>query len=270
MLNLVRYVKTDPATYLIQYRKGKVRRQGSGLSFFYFAPSSTLVSVPLVSVDLPFMFAESTADSQEITLQGRVVYRIADPLRLSGPVNYALRPDGKGYVSDGPDRLNDRVLNQVQVAVRAEIASLALAEALTAGARLTEAVSARLRSAQTLEGLGLAVMDLAILAVKPTPETARALAAEMRERVLQDADQAVYRRRNATVDEERAIRENELQTDIAVAEKRRQVEEAVAEKARTIEREDLEGRIALEERRALLVEQAAANARTEADARAYA
>ncbi len=71
MLNLVRYVKTDPATYLIQYRKGKVRRQGSGLSFFYFAPSSTLVSVPLVSVDLPFMFAESTADFQEISLQGR-------------------------------------------------------------------------------------------------------------------------------------------------------------------------------------------------------
>ena len=277
MLNLVRYVKTDPATYLIQYRKGKVRRQGSGLSFFYFAPSSTLVSVPLVSVDLPFMFAESTADFQEITLQGRVVYRIADPLRLSGLVNYALRPDGKGYVSDGPDRLNDRVLNQVQVAVRAEIAPLALAEALTAGARLTEAVSARLRTAETLDALGMAVMDLAILAVKPTPETARALAAEMRERVLQDADQAVYRRRNATVDEERAIRENELQTDIAVAEKRRQVEEAemeakraVAEKARTIEREDLEGRIALEERRALLVEQAAANARTEADARAYA
>ena len=277
MLNLVRYVKTDPATYLIQYRKGKVRRQGSGLSFFYFAPSSTLVSVPLVSVDLPFMFAESTADFQEITLQGRVVYRIADPLRLSGLVNYALRPDGKGYVSDGPDRLNDRGLNQVQVAVRAEIAPLALAEALTAGARLTEAVSARLRSAETLDALGLVVMDLAILAVKPTPETARALAAEMRERVLQDADQAVYRRRNATVDEERAIRENELQTDIAVAEKRRQVEEAemeakraVAEKARTIEREDLEGRIALEERRALLVEQAAANARTEAGARADA
>ena len=63
MLNLVRYVKTDPATYLIQYRKGKVRRQGSGLSFF--VPSSTLMSVPLVSVDLPFMFAESTADFQE-------------------------------------------------------------------------------------------------------------------------------------------------------------------------------------------------------------
>ena len=110
-----------------------------------------------------------------------------------------------------------------------------------------------------------------------TPETARALAAEMRERVLQAPTRRSTAAGNATVDEERAIRENELQTDIAVAEKRRQVEEAemeakraVAEKARTIEREDLEGRIALEERRALLVEQAAANARTEADARAYA
>ena len=177
---------------------------------------------PAPGADVPLVpESRATADFQEITLQGWVVYRIADPLRLSGLVNYALRPDGKGYVSDGPDRLTDRVLNQVQVAVRAEIAPLTLAEALTAGARLTEAVSARLRSAETLDALGLAVMDLAILAVKPTPETARALAAEMRERVLQDADQAVYRRRNAAVDEERAIRENELQTDIAVAEKRR-------------------------------------------------
>jgi hypothetical protein len=276
LFGLVRYIKTDPSTYLIQYSKGKVRRQGSGLSFYYVAPSSTLVSVPLASVDLPFMFAESTADFQEITIQGRVVYRIADPQRLSGLVNYSLKPNGRDYVSDGPEHLGNRVLNQVQVAVRAELAPLSLAEALAAGARLTDAVSVRLRGSQTLDALGIALMDLAILAVKPTPETARALAAEMRERVLQDADQAVYRRRNASVDEERAIKENELKTDIAVAEKRRQVQEAemeakraVAEKARTIEREDLEGRIALEERRATLVEQSAANARIEADARAY-
>jgi len=55
-----------------------------------------------------------------------------------------------------------------------------------------------------------------------------------------------------------------------VEEAEMEAKRAVAEKARTIGREDLEGRIALEERRALLVEQAAANARTEADARAYA
>jgi len=82
MLNpfhLVRYVKSDPSTYLIQYRGGRIACQGRGLAFFYFAPRTTLVAVPLASVDLPFMFAEATADFQEITVQGRVVYRAADP-----------------------------------------------------------------------------------------------------------------------------------------------------------------------------------------------
>jgi hypothetical protein len=117
MLNpfhLVRYVKSDPSTYLIQYRGGRIARQGRGLAFFYFAPRTTLVAVPLASVDLPFMFAEATADFQEITVQGRVVYRVADPERLSGLMNFALDAKGRGYLSEDPDKLDGRVLHQVQ------------------------------------------------------------------------------------------------------------------------------------------------------------
>jgi len=81
----------------------------------------------------------------------------------------------------------------------------------------------------------------------------------MREQVLQSADEAVYRRRNAAVDQERAIKENELQT-----------EQAVAERRRSLEQENLEGQIRLEHRRGALVETSTANSREEADARAYA
>ena len=276
-LNLVRYVKSNPSTYLIQYRQGGIARQGRGLAFFYFVPSSTLASVPLTSVDLPFMFAESTADFQEVSIQGRVVYRVAEPERLSELVDFSLDARGSGYASEDPDKLDSRVLNQVQVMVRAELQPMALAAALVAGSGLTEAVGDRLQHSATLSALGIAVMDLAILAVKPTPETARALEAEMRERVLQDADEALFRRRNAAVDQERAIKENELQTDIAVAEKNRQVQEAemearraVAEKKRAMEQENLEGRINIEHRRVELVETAARNSREEAQAKAYA
>ena len=159
----------------------------------------------MASVDVPFMFAESSADFQEITLQGRVVYRIAQPESLAEMANFALRPDGQGYASDDPGKLNDRVLHQVQVSVRAELQALPLAEALTAGSRLTDAVKARLRTSESLAELGIEPTDLAILAVKPKPETARALEAERREQILQDADEAVYRRRNAAVEQERHI-----------------------------------------------------------------
>jgi len=277
MFNLIRYVKSDPSTYLFQYRNGAIVRQGRGLSFYYFVPSSTLVAVPMASVDQPFMFAEATADFQEVTIQGRVIFRVADPERLSKMANFALKPDGSTYASDDPQKLDNRVLNQVQVMVRAEIQALSLSEALVAGNQLIVAVSDRLKQSVPLGELGIEVMDLAILAVKPTPDTARALEAEMRERVLQEADEAIYRRRNAAIDQERSIKENELETDIAVAQKDREVREAemeaqraVAEKQREIERENLEGEIELEKRRQELVDTTAANSRTEAEARAFA
>jgi len=276
MFKLIRYVKSDPSTYLFQYRNGRILRQGRGLSFYYFVPNSTLVKVPMASVDQPFMFAEATVDFQEVTIQGRVVYRVIDPERLAQMVNFALKPDGSTYVSDDPDKLDNRVLNQVQVMVRSEIQSMSLSAALVIGSQLTESVWGRLKLSPTLEQLGIEVMDLAILAVKPTPETARALEAEMRERVLQDADEAIYRRRNAAVDQERSIKENELQTDIAIALKEREVKEAemeaqraVAEKQREIQRENLDGQIDMEQRRQDLVETTATNSRKEAEAKAY-
>jgi len=273
----IRYFKSDPSTYLFQYRNGKIVREGRGLSFFYFIPNSTLVAIPMASVDQPFMFAEATADFQEVTVQGRVVYRINNPDRLAQMANFALRANGSGYVSEDPEKIDNRVLNQVQVMVRAEIQAMALADALIAGSQLTESVSERLKHSEPLTELGIEVMDLAILAVKPTPETARALEAEMRERVLQDADEAIFRRRNAAVDQERAIKENELKTDIAVAEKDREVREAemeaeraVAQKERAIAQENLEGKIELENRRRELVDTAAENSRKEAEAKAFA
>ena len=42
MLGL-QFIKTQPTTHLMQFRKGRVVRAGAGLSFFYYAPNSTLV-----------------------------------------------------------------------------------------------------------------------------------------------------------------------------------------------------------------------------------
>src|SRR5437762_2481965 len=115
-----------------------------------------------------------------------------------------------------------------------------------------------------------------ILAIEPSPETARALEAEAREQLLKEADEAIYRRRNSAVEQERAIKENELNTEIAVENKKRQIREtqmdaerAVQEKQHELERADLDARTGLEGKRKELVALAATNAKTEADPRAY-
>jgi hypothetical protein len=271
----LRFVKTQPNQYVIQFRNGRPHRQGAGLSLIYFAPMSTLVMVPTASVNAPFMFAEVTSDYQEITVQGQVIYRVADPLRTAALLNFALDAKGR-YVSEDPQKLSQRVIDEVQVAMRTQLQAVPLRDALASSERLVVQVAERLQAAPVMTSLGLEVLAISVLAVKPKPETARALEAEAREELLRRADEAIHVRRNASVEQERAIKENELNTEIAVENKRRQIKEAqmdadraVRERRRVIEQEEMAGKISIEERKRQLVELATANTRQEADASAY-
>jgi hypothetical protein len=118
---------------------------------------------------------------------------------------------------------------------------------------------------------------LSILAIRPTPETSRALEAEAREQILREADEAIYARRNAAVERERAIKENELNTEIAVENKRRQIKETQMEAEKSVQQKrhelreaEMTAKTALEKKNKDFVALATANAREEADAKAYA
>jgi hypothetical protein len=272
----IKFIKVQPTTYLLQYRGGKISREGVGLSFFYYSPTTSLVAVPVASTDTPFIFQESTADFQSVTIQGQVTYRVSEPRRLAALLNYTLSWDGEGYVSEDPDKLPERVIHVINVLARAELQKLPLREAIRASDDLVKSVKAGLSASDEIVSLGLEVLGLSILAIKPTPETARALEAETREKLFREADEAIYARRNSAVEQERAIKENELNTEIAVENKKRQIREtqmeadrAVQEKESLLKKEALEANIGLEDRRKSLVALAAENAKAEADARAY-
>jgi hypothetical protein len=271
----LRFIKAQPTDYVIQFSNGRPLREGAGLSMFYFAPTSSLVMIPTASVNEPFMFEEVTADYQDVTIQGQVTYRIADPRRTAALLNFTLGANRR-YVSDDPQKLSQRLINQVQVAMRAKIQSMPLKDVLGAGEELVSEVKANLQQAETIAALGIEVLGLSVLAIKPKPETARALEAEAREALLRRADEAIYSRRNAAVEQERAIKENELNTEVAVENKKRQIMEAkmdadrvMRERRRQIEQEEITGKIKLEERNSELTELATTNARQEADAKAY-
>ncbi len=87
-------------------------------------------------------------------------------------------------------------------------------------------VLAALAASEAVRMLGVEVMGFSLLSVRPTPEMARALEAEAREGLQRRADEAIYSRRNAAVEQERRIKESELSTELAVEEKRRQIREA--------------------------------------------
>ena len=272
----IKFIKAQPTIYLLQYKRGAVAREGAGLSFFYYAPTTSLVAVPVASADAPFIFEETSADFQNVTVQGQVTYRVADPRKLAALMNFTLDSRGQDYISEDPQKLPQRVINVVNVLARAEIQSLKMREAIRATDAIVKKVRAALLGSNEIAQLGLEILGLSILAIKPTPETARALEAETREKLLKEADEAIYARRNSAVELERGIKENELNTEIAVENKKRQIreaqmeaEKAVQEKQHQLQQADMAAKVLLENKRKEHVDLVAQNSKKEADVRAY-
>lgn len=272
----IKYIKAQPTTYLIQYRNGKVAREGAGLSFFYFAPASSIVAVPLGSRDIPFIFNEVTADFQQVTVQGDITCKVADPKKLSGLMNYTLAANNVDFSSDDPEKLQKRIVNQAQVLLRAELQGVNLKQALQSSETLEGAITQKLAQSDMIVQLGIDILAVSILAVQPTPETSRALEAEIREKLLLEADEAIYDRRNAAVEQERMIKENELNTEKAVEVKKREIRETkleaervVQEKRQLMKEDAMNGKIILEEKNREFVAISVENRKEEADAQAY-
>lgn len=272
----VHFIKFQPTTYVIEYSRGKIKREGAGLAFFYFGPTTSLVSIPIASTDVPFIIKETTADFQEVTVQGQVTYRIKDPKRTAEMLNFTLDSRGKVFVSDDPVKLSQRIISHVQVLTRIQLQKTSLKDALLMSDVLVESILSKLRLLDDITSLGLEILGLSILAIKPNPETARALEAEVRELLLKESDQAIYARRNAAVEQERAIKENELNTELAVEHKKREIREAqmdaeiaVQEKKQAMDLANINAKILLEDNNKKLVTLSAENSKILADAKGY-
>jgi hypothetical protein len=272
----LRFVKFDPSAHVFVIKNGKIIRKGSGLAFWFFAPTTSFVKIPLESSSAPFIFEELSADFQTVSIQGEVVYRIADPAKMKEQMNFTLSSKTLEYQSEDPQHIDQKIVNVAKTVIKRELAKLSLKDALKATDQIKAASELSLSSDAYLASLGLEITNLSILAILPNKETGRALEAETRERILEEADDATYERRNSSVEQERKIKENELNTEIAIETKKRQIREAqveaeraVQEKTRLLEAENMSFQIAQEGERGRLAKLAAENARIQADAKAY-
>jgi hypothetical protein len=90
------------------------------------------------------------------------------------------------------------------------------------------------------------------------------------------ADNAIYERRNASIEQERIVRENEFNTEIAIENKKRQVRETQIEAERSVQQKEnqikddqLKFDTSLELNRKDLIALSVENSNMEADSRAY-
>ena len=303
------FIKFRPSEYVLRYRNGKVIKQGPGLSFYCFARSTSACAVPLTGIDADFMFAQVTRDFQTASVQGQLSYRFADFEKAVEALDFTVNLRTRSYLEDPTPKASKRIINLAEVLVKSQIGAMELTEALSASRTLAEHVLQALQKDQQLLQMGIQVTGFTVLRIAAGNDTARALEAGTREQILQQADDALYARRNASIQQERRIKENELQTESTVVERKRVIQENELQTRRmVIEQENnlkrmtaegelerarmkldedvamnrtrvtgeleskhlvLDGEIALEEKRRTLAQLRLENAKKDADAEAY-
>lgn len=262
-------------TYVIHFSNGKIKREGRGLSFFFYAPNSSIIAIPLGSRDLQFIFNETTQDFQTITIQGQITYRIADSKQLSEMLDFTL-DESKRINKENFDKLNQRLNNEAQTSTSAFIQGITLKEALRSAKLISEKILHGLKESNSVKILGVETLSVDVLAVKASPEMAKALETETKESLQRDADEAIYSRRNFAVEQERRIKESELNTEIAIQEKKKQINEKQAElqvmeadNNRKLREMNMAADLSVEKEKTKLVQMRAENQKKMADSKGY-
>ena len=214
------YFKAQPTEFVRKVAGGRVKREGQALSFYYLKRRTSIVVVPVSSADAAFVFNEQTGNYQAVAIQGQLTYRIVEPRRTMDMLNYVIDPKRRMHVSQDPERLEQRIVVAVQMETRRQVEDKSLEEVLGNAASISAEVQEVVRSRALLAPLGVELLSLNFTSVSPNPEVGKALEAEYRETLLRRADEAIYARRAAAVEEEAKIKSNELEGEISLARER--------------------------------------------------
>ena len=220
----LRHLRADVSSHIQQFRKGKRIRSGRGPAFWFAPNGASLSEVPLDDRELPFLLVGQSADYQDLTVQGSLVWRVDDPQILADRVDFSIDL-GSGQPNGQPiDQINNVLVSLIRRFTVAYLKEQGVRSLLEAGiAPAQEAVVSGLKGDETLPGMGLQLVNVTIADVSPSTELARALQAPTFESLQQQADEAMFARRALAVEKERAIAENELGNKIELAARQNQL-----------------------------------------------
>ncbi len=281
--------KFDPNEYVMVVKKGEVVTEGKGIAVWYNSLTTNIISIPVTAFDGAFAFDEIiTSDFQTVCVQGITTFRIADFAQAAKMVDFTLKNDSDKENRKGITLIEKRINNILKAIIMKEVSNMDIRSVIKQADQLTRIIEDKLKKDQIIATLGVTVINVNVLAITTKPETRKALEAAAREKILKEQDDAIYMRRNAAIEQERLIKENELNTEIKIAEKEREktekeqeilmaemegrleLEEKEAARNAELEKLQMEKRIEIEERNKELVALETENEKQKADVQAYA
>ncbi|WP_371477691.1 SPFH domain-containing protein [Kitasatospora sp. NBC_00315] len=229
----MRHLRAAPTAHIRHLRKGVLAHDGTGLAFWFRPLTAALSEIPVDDRELGMLFHARTADFQDLTVQATVTYRITDPAVAATRIDFGIDTRTGSWRAAPLEQLGNLLTETAQQYALDLIARIPLADALVRGVTaVRERVTTGLTAEPRLTETGLAVIAVRVIALRPEAELERALRTPAREQVQQDADRATYERRAVAVERERAIAENELDSQIELARREEQLVERQGANAR--------------------------------------
>jgi regulator of protease activity HflC (stomatin/prohibitin superfamily) len=213
-----RHVRAEHSAHLLVYRRGALSKSGRGLGFWFMPLTTSVAEVPVDDRELSFMFHAKSNDFQEVSAQGVITYRVAAPETLAERIDFSIDLDDGHYNKQPLEQIATMLTELAQQLTIAWLGATPVRQILTRGQEEIRArVEDGLRKDDALAAMGLELVSVRVSAVKPSTDLEKALEMPTRESIQQSADEATFQRRALAVEKERAIQENELQSQIELA-----------------------------------------------------
>ena len=229
----IRHLRSEASFHVTQYRNGQIRRAGRGLTFWFMPDGASIAQVPMDDRDMPFLFKGRSRDFQELTVQGILTWRVADPSLLGNRVDFTIDLKTGVFLREPLDQIMTLLVGLARQNTVQYLAGLTMAGLLDAGLDpLRQTIETALLSAAHLKDMGIEIVAVRLADMRPSAELDKALQAPTFEALQQKADQALFERRAMAVEKERAIAENEMQSRIELARREKLLIEQERDNAR--------------------------------------
>ncbi len=220
----LRHLRAEPNQFILHYKGGKVVKSGAGIAYFFNPLSAAVAQVPVEDCETTFMLNERSADFQEVNVQCTLAYRVTDYQRAASRVNFTVSLTSGVWLEQPLDRLATLWSQKALEPVRKFVSGAPVVEVAQRGSEhIRAALDAALRDDAELAAMGLELVTVQVSRVAPSAELEKALQTPTREALQQKADEAMFARRALAVEKERAIKENEMATELELEKRKREL-----------------------------------------------
>jgi hypothetical protein len=165
------HLRADPNQFIIHFKRGRVIGSGAGLSYWFLPMSATMAMVPVEDCQTTFVLNERSADFQEAAIQITLTYRIAEPMKAAGRINFAISMISAKWVDAPLEKVSSILSMRARDPARRFVRGAPVAEVVKRGPEvIRQELEPALKGDEELAAMGIVVVAVQIDHVSPTPE----------------------------------------------------------------------------------------------------